>query len=139
MSLFKQYGTDEKAELNGVWVGLGDNEDGTEIEVLLSRTSDANKPYKKAIRKAVAPISRQLEMETISEEKSESIFRSVFATKVLLGWRNVRDEDDNEIEYNKENAIKLLTDLPELYKELKSKANSALIFKKDSLEADLKN
>ncbi len=139
MSLFKQYETDLSAEETGVWAGLGANEDKTEIEILIARSGTANKSYTKAIRKALKPYSRQIEMNLLADELAETIYLKVFAKHCVLGWKNVRDRDGKDIKFSTEAVISILTELPELYAEVTKLSKSALIFKKDSLDVDAKN
>lgn len=139
MSLFKQFGTDTKAENDGVWIEMGLNEDGSEIGFLIARASKSNKRYTKALEKATKPHRTAMATETLEEKVAAKLMLDVFCEAVLLGWRNVRDRDDKEIAHNKANAIQLMQDLPELYERLSEESKKLSLFREKELEADAKN
>ena len=139
MSAYKQYGTDVSKEVEGVVVELGTNEDGTVYSATVSRAGKANKAYQTALTKATSPYQRQIANGTLDPVLSEKIYLEVFCKTVLKGWTNMRDENDNELLFTVENAIKVMTDLPELYMELATKANTAATFKAEDLEEGAKN
>lgn len=138
-SLYRNYATDTQKEIQGVEVKFDANDDETIPTFVISRMGESNKEYTKALERATAPYKRQIQMKTMSADLSKSLFLEVFATTVLRGWSNVYDENGNAIGFSKENAVKILTDLPDLYNELLTQAGDAALFRKDSLEQDAKN
>lgn len=139
MSLYKTFKTDNNAETNGVWVEYPENEDGSVPRFKIARMSKQNKEYQKAMTVALRPVQRQLELKTLSNKAAEEIYFKVFIDKILLGWEKVQDEECKELPFSKENAKKLLTDLPELYDDLTRLASDMSLFKEASLEEDSKN
>lgn len=139
MSLYKQFATNPELENKGIELNFGVNDDETEIKFYVARAGKSNKKYQKALENAVKPYRRQMQLGTLSDEVSNKIMLEVFATTVLKGWENVQDEKGNVMQFNKENAVKLLTDLPELYDALTAAANDVANFREESLEEDAKN
>jgi hypothetical protein len=139
--LFKAYKTDSAAETDGVNIEFFDaqNEDGTIPTFKVSRLGKTNKKYTKALEVATRPPSRQIELGVLKTEVSEKIFLDVFCSTILIGWSNVMDEDGNPIKYSKDNAIKLMTDLPDLYERIQNESAIASNFRDASLEAESKN
>lgn len=139
MSLKSQFGTDQKAESAGVEIEYAPNTDGTVPTFTLARMCKSNKKYTKALDKATRPYQRAIAMGTITDELSEKIRLDVFVKSVLLSWRDVEYEEGEKLPFTKENAEKLMTDLPDLYADLEEKASSAAMFRIEELETSAKN
>lgn len=139
MSLYKLYGTDANKESNGVDITLEANEDGSLPTFTVSRLGDTNKEFQKALRFATKPYERQIQLKTLPEEKDKEIYLDVFVSTILKGWQNVLDENGQPMAFNKANAKKLFTDLPDLYKLIQAQASDASLFRKASLEDEAKN
>jgi hypothetical protein len=58
---------------------------------------------------------------------------------VLLGWESVTGPDGKPLEFSKENAVKLFTDLPDLFKDIRETAEDMTLFKLELDEADAGN
>jgi len=139
MSLYKNYATDSVKEQTGVPITFEPNDDGTIPTFICSRIGESNKEYTKALRHATKPYERQIALKTLPQEKDAEIYLNVFVDTILKGWSNVRDETNVDMPFNKANAKKLLTDLPDLYTELKNQAGEAALFHKYGLEDEAKN
>lgn len=139
MSLYKNFATNNDLENKGVELSYGINEDKTEIIFYVARAGKANKAYQKALEVTFKPYRRSIQLGTMTEELASKLTLDVFATTILKGWENVQDENGKAMAFNKENAIKLLTDLPELYDDLTEKANNVANFRDETLEEDAKN
>jgi len=63
----------------------------------------------------------------------------VYAETVLLGWTGVADENGTPLPFTKENCVKLLTDLPDLFRDIQEQAQRVANFRAADLEADAKN
>ena len=139
MSLYKNYATDSDKEINGAEIPFEANEDGTIPTFIVSRIGDTNKEYMKSLRAATKPFQRQIDTGTLPAEKDAAIFMEVFISTILKGWFNVQDENGLNLPFNKVNAEKLFTDLPDVFKELQTQASSAALFRKTILEDQAKN
>ncbi len=139
MSLYNQFATDKQAEVDGVWVEYGANEDGTIPAFKISRMSKANKKYTKALEKATRPHRRAIELETMNNDLAERLFMEVFVDTVLLDWKNIQGRDGSEIKLSKDEAMKLFVELPELYDDLQEKAKKASLFREEALEDESGN
>lgn len=139
MSLYAQYATDKKAEKQGVWVDFGQNEDGSVIKFKISRMSKTNKKYTKRLEAQTKPFRRAIELETMDDALAEKIFMEVFVDTILLDWQNVNDRDGKPLKFSKENAMKLLEELTDLYEDLQEKAKKASLFREEALDEEAKN
>lgn len=139
MSIYGQYKTDSVKETEGVDVTFPSNDDGSVPTFRIARMGKANKKYTKAVERVSRPYRRQIDNKSISEELSEKLMLEVFVDTVLLGWSNIQDEEGKTIAYNRENAIKVMTDLPDLYAELSDEASKAARFRDEQQESEAKN
>ena len=98
-----------------------------------------NKRYSKALEAATRPYRRQIELGTMNNDTAETLFLGVFVDTVLKGWENVKDANGNELPFNKQNAVKLLTDLPDVYDRLQEEAKLSANFRDVALEDEVKN
>lgn len=146
MSLYSKFKSDPALEKNGVVLQYGfvENADGEPdlerpIGFRVARAGGANVAYAKRLEAAIKPHRRQIQTETIDAKVAERLMMEVFVETVLLGWENVQDENGNDLPFSKQNAIKLFTDLPDLYKNVQEGANSAALFRAEIAEASAGN
>ncbi|AEX56102.1 tail protein [Burkholderia phage vB_BceS_KL1] len=139
--LFKQYKTNSAKESEGVEIEFAEaqNEDGTIPTFIISRMGKGNKAYSKSLEAATRPYRRQVELGTLKNEVAEGLFLGVFVDTILRGWKNVQAEDGSELPYTKDNATKLLTDLPDVYERLQEEAKLSANFRDSSLETEAGN
>ncbi len=141
MSLYKQFKTNSQKEVDGIRIKFDEvvNEDGTTPVFIISRMGKGNKPYQKNLEARVRPYRRQIELNTLANETSEKVFLNVFVDTILKGWENVQDENNVEIPYTRENAIRVMSDLSDVYERLQEESKIASNFRDLNLEADGKN
>lgn len=139
MSIFEQFGVDNKKEEEGVWIEYPCNSDGSIPSFKISRMSTSNKKYMLAMEKATRPIKRQLELNILKPEVGDKIFLQVFCDVILLDWKNIVTKKGDIVLYSKEEALSLMEKLPELYKDLRNKASEMANFIEEEMEDDSKN
>lgn len=139
--LSKQFKTNPEKEASGVEIEFAEaqNDDGSIPTFTISRMGKSNKAYSKALEAATRPYRRQVELGTLKNEVAEPLFLGVFADTILKGWKNVQDENGKSIEYSKENAVKLMTELPDVYERLQEESKIASNFRDDALQEEAKN
>ena len=102
MDLEQTFGTDKDKEVNGTWFPVGDG------KVLIARQGNPN--YAKRIRKLYAENEAAISQAGLfGEENAQAATIEIVADTILLGWENFT-LGGKKIDYNRENAIKLLTD-----------------------------
>ncbi|UYE91984.1 tail assembly chaperone [Klebsiella phage vB_KmiS-Kmi2C] len=140
MSLYSQYATNQDKESTGATIEVGVNDDDNSvISFVVARMGGANKAYQKALEEATRPYRRQLQQGTLSEKISEDILKRVFCKTILKGWSNVRDQFNEVLPFNQDTAYKLMTELPELYRELSEQASDIALFRDEQLKEEAKN
>jgi hypothetical protein len=106
-SLFEMFGTDVEGAEEGKWFDFGKT-----IKVKIRRykskksrkvRDQLEKPYKRSIRQG----------GTIPESIQEEITTEHIAVGIIADWKGVKDKDHNTLPYTRDNAIALLTQLPE--------------------------
>lgn len=139
MSLYSQFGTDKKVEQEGVFLQYGTTKDGKPIQIKICRAGGANTAYNRAMEAKTKPYRRQLQNGTLDMEVMTSILREVYADTVVIGWSNIEDADGKPMPFNRDNVIKLFTDLPELFADVQEQATNLALFRVEINEQDAKN
>lgn len=140
--LHKNFATNKDLERTGITLEYGDPDepDAKPVRILIARAGGANTAYDKALDKRTRSIRRQIQANAVSIAEMRKISREVYAETVLLGWEGVTEDDGKTpIPFNFENAVKLLTDLPDLFDDIVQQASTAQLFRGVQLEEDAKN
>jgi hypothetical protein len=138
-SLHKNFAMSEEKMKDGVDIEFSPNDDGSVPTFRIARVSANNPKYMKCMERVSRPYKRQIQLETLTPELTIKINRTVFVESLLLGWSNVQGKDGKEMSFSRENALKLLEELPDLFDELYTNANKASLFRDEEQEADAKN
>jgi len=135
ISPYEAFSMDEKRE-----------RDGIEFETpwgtfILARPGGSNKRFKTRFNELTAPYRiRGIDLEEImDDDESKRVFVQLYAETVVKGWRDVKDADGNEIPFSVENAIKLFTDLEDLFGVILQAAQKMSLFRAKLVEEDAKN
>jgi len=102
MDIRKEYGTDSKKEIEGVWEDFGDG-----CEVLIARIG--NEEYSKYFQKISRPYKKQIRRDTLHEDKARELLVDSMAEKIVLSWKGLK-EDGKLVPYTKKEAIRVLNE-----------------------------
>ena len=130
---YAAFKTDTNREVSGIELDYGD------FQITIARAGGANKRYAKMLEVKTRPHRRAIQTETMSTAQSEGLFREVYAEAVILGWSGVTDESGKVLTFSRANCMKLLTDLPDLFDDIKEQATKVALFRESLLEDDAKN
>lgn len=133
MNLYDMFKTDEKHESNGIELDYGD------CQIRIARAGGSNKKYGDLLSKRLKPYRRQMDTGTMDNTVAEKILAEVYAETVIIGWTNVKDREGNVMKFTKENCVKLLLDLPELFRDIQEQASKVANFREAEIEEDTKN
>ena len=152
MSLSDHFKTDAELERKGVGIDLPANDDGSVPCIYIARAGRNNPDYQKVVDRIMKPFRRAAQVGALPQKKQDELTREAFAEAGIVGWKNVllsdvsgndgkegRTLDEGFADYSKDNAVKLLTRLPDLYTsliELSVDRNTFLAVEK---EEDAKN
>lgn len=142
-SVFKLFGTSKILEKEGVWVNYGD------VKFLVARAGGTNNDYADVLKAKVRPHKFQIDKGTLAEADdlrlnaeiyAESIIKDVQIRKEDDTWESgIPTEDGNVVPFTKAAVVKLLLELPDMFKDLRVCASDANKYLKDQEDADLKN
>ena len=132
-NLYELFQTDPEVEREGI-----------EIEVpggaifRIAYAGGSNTKYLKAMEKVYRKHRKALETKTLPRDVSQRLSMELFVDYILLGWENVHGPD-GEIKFTRDNAIKLLTDLPKVYQWLQEESENYERFLANQSEEDSGN
>ncbi|MEZ0231900.1 MAG: hypothetical protein ACAH12_03600 [Methylophilaceae bacterium] len=131
MDLKKQFGTNKKQELEGVWTDIGDG-----AQLLVARFG--NKNYKDAAKRLGAPYKAVIRAGNLKDEVSDKLTTEALAEGVLLGWKGLKD-DGKAVTYSKDEAIRLMTEYPDFRDQVLSLSTSIELFQSQEEAEVIKN
>ena len=131
MNPYAMFGTDSDLEKDGIWIDYGP------FGFKVARAGGSNEKYRRLMQARMKPYRRQIQNETMSEDKAQEILLETFVDGVLLDWRDVTDREGNKMEFNRENALQLLSDLKDLFADLQTQASKISNFRREEMEEDL--
>ena len=141
--LFKAYKTDATAEANGIPIKFHDaeNEDGTVPTFFVAYMgSKANTRYAAAIEKARKPFQTLIDAgNQEAKEKFAARVNDLYCENIIKGWENVQDEHGQPIEFTKDAAKALMSELPAVLNVLVEASSKFENFRAADLEKREKN
>ena len=136
--------TDETLETKvGVTLDYGD------FRICITRAGGSNKKFTKVMQAKMKPYRRQLATGNMDEEVAKRLMREAYAEAIIIGFdvkvgdkkyeEGVPREDGTIAPYNKEEVIRIFTDLPDLFLDVQAQADSIALFREEEIEEDAKN
>lgn len=117
-NLDAKFKTDASKETDGVWYPLT-----PEVSFKLRRMGGKNsQKLKQYAATAYKPYAKQIEADALSQEKSFELACAMLVDLILVDWKGV-ESDGQPLEFTRENALKLLSGLPDLADKLSEFAN----------------
>jgi hypothetical protein len=139
-SPYKLFETNKDFEKSGITLDYGD------FWIKIARAGGANKKYEKVLQAKLRPFQAQLRTNTLDNAVAERLYREIYASAVILGWGSKEfgegklvGKDNDPLEFNIDNAIALLSDLPDLFNDIKEQSEKVALFRNEELREDAKN
>lgn len=139
MDLYEAFATDQNAETNGVVLDYGLNSKGNPIQIRVARAGGANQNFAKTLERKLRPYKRMIANETLDPSIAERLLVETFAETVVLSWEGVLDQQRNELPFTKDNAVRVFTDLPELFADVQKQSQKAALFRVNLREDEAGN
>lgn len=79
------------------------------------------------------------EAADLLEKDRTRAMAELYADHIIVGWEGVKDEKGKVMEYNRQNVIKLLTDLDPLFADIISQSAEEANFAEEERKAEEKN
>ena len=135
MSFYETFKPDDNLE-SGKGVDLDYGESGV---ITIHRAGGSNQKYKRVAAQKLKPFSRQIKLGTADPEVIDRVMAEIYAEAVIIGWKGVKGEDGKNLSFTKENVVKILTDLPDLFEDIQNQAESLSTFRANQAEEIAKN
>ena len=133
-SPYELFATDKGLESeSGVVVDYGD------FSFTVLRAGGSNSKYRNVAQREYRKRKHAIDSGTITEDESRKMLAEVYADSVIIDWKGVKGPDGKELKFSRENVVRLLNDLPELFADLRERATAMEAFKVAELEAVSKN
>ncbi len=107
--------------------------------ITIHRAGGSNAKYANALRDKARPHSKMIANGMLDDTIAAKMLIEAFAESVIVGWKGVTDENGVELPFSIENCVKLFTDLPDLYADIKNQAEDFKVFQKANEETERKN
>ncbi len=133
VKIYEMCGTSVDKEVNGTVVEYGD------AKITLARAGGRNHRFAETLSKKLQPYRRAASNGTLPPETDRKLLIEVYAETVVLGWENILDQDGSPIPCNKQNIIKVFTDLPDFFRDIQELANSVTTFREQDIDDAVKN
>lgn len=131
---YAHYGVDKTLATDGIWYTDVDSS-----EYLLAHASvDDNPKFAACYEQRCQPYRRQIDSGTLPQKKLLMIFLEAFCDTILLDWK-VNDKNGKPLKFSRDNAKRLLTDLPRLYNTLLTVASDITRYKVNAEKDELGN
>ena len=142
-SIYEMYATDHQREVEGFWHPVSEK-----ISFKLARAGGANMTYTQVLEAKTRPHRREVDsLNTDTDKKVRQstldllnrLMRESFAEAVIQDWKGVTDEKGKKLVFSPAAATKLLTDLPDLFIELREVAAKQANFRHEDIKDDVGN
>lgn len=115
-NLYALFETDPEQEKNGIGLRFG-----TAV-FNCRRAGGANTAFDKFMEEKTRNMTSRLQLAAMTEEQSGQALMEAYAATVVIGWEGVTNRAGEPLEYTKENFIQLMTDLPTLWRAIRTEA-----------------
>ncbi len=111
-----------KTKEGGTWVSIGEG-----AEILIDRSN--NPQFREALQKMLKPRLHEYRRGLIKLKELEDMNAKAMSKFVILGWKNIEEEDGTQIEYSPERAYEMMTGTPEFKALIEDLAGDFDVFK----------
>ncbi len=133
MNPYDLFKTDTKMEQDGIVLDYG------EFSITIARAGKSNAKFRGLLSTTLKKHRRKIDQDTLSDDLSDKIMIEIYADSIILGWANFTGPDGKAMVFDRENVIKAMTDLPDLFADISEQANQASNFRAEQLADAEKN
>lgn len=131
LDLNKEYNTDYKKELEGVWEPVGGD-----AELLIAAWG--NPAFDKKFSNQPRQVRSRINRGKLSDAEDREIMIQIVVDTILLDWKNLT-ELGKTIKHTRENAVKMLTKYPKFYRDVVTLSTDESRYQSDDEEENEKN
>jgi hypothetical protein len=122
---FSHFVTDQNKEIKGVEVQYP----GTDLVLIVGRITNPN--YENHLSKLTRPHIASIRKRTIDPVLYDNLVAQAMSHHVLLGWKNLEDDNENAIPYSQGKAYELLTSSKDFFRTVQELASDVELFRRD--------
>lgn len=116
------------------------NEDGTIPAIIVARSHSSNQLFMKAVAAVYTPeFNKRLANGDLSDSEAADANLEVMLQGTVMGWENIYDRDGAPLMFTRENAKRVLSDLPEVVSRLRVFSAELNNYLKSAEDAAVKN
>ncbi len=131
-SIYKLFGTDPDLERNGFALEYGD------ATFIIARAGGANKKFTTAVERKMRPYRSAIQSGTMDTDTATKLLAECYADAVILAWDGVSDANGDALDFTKENIVKVLLDLPDLFNDIQEQSQRVANYIEAGAEEDAK-
>lgn len=109
------------------------------FSITIHRAGGSNKKFAQVLAAKMKPHRQKFERGVLDDETSERIVLETYAESIVVGWDGVKDAKNKKMAFTVDNVIKLFTDLPDLYADIKRQAAELSNFRDANEKVEEKN
>ena len=114
--------TSNELETDGIIIEYGS------ARITIARSGGANRKFASVMEKAMRPYRAAINAGTLDEGTAQKLMIEAYADAVIIGWEGVTDREGNDLPFTKKNVVKVMTDLPDLFLDVKTQAERVANF-----------
>lgn len=123
-NLYELYETDPELEKKGIALQFGDT------AFYVKRAGGANVDFDKCFEAKTRNMTSRLQLSALSEEQSSTMLQEVYFESVIVGWKNVTNRKGEVLDFNRENWMQVMKDLPTVWRAIRTEASNHENFRK---------
>ena len=133
--IYELFTTDKDLERKGFALQYG------ETTFIIARAGGANKKFQSLIERKLRPYRTAINAGTMDEDVAERLLAEAYADSVILAWENVcePEPDCTPIDFTKENVVRVLLALPDLFRDIQEQSQKVSNFLRDGVLEDAKS
>lgn len=139
MNLYNTFETNKDLERDGIVLDYGFNSKDEPIQIRIARAGGANTKFAKVLEQKMKPYKRAIANDTMDNKVAEKLLIEAYADAVILSWTGVEDREGNSLEFTRDNVVKVLTDLPDLFMDIQAQSQKSALFRAELREAEQGN
>lgn len=125
--------TDDALESNGITLDYG------AFQITIARAGKSNRKYRSLLAAALKKHRHRIDNDLLDDSMTDALMIGIYAESIILGWSNVTAADGKVLPFNRNNVIKLMTELPDLFADITEQAHNAKNFRQSELADAEKN
>ena len=135
----RKFATSPTLSQKGVWVKVDLGDGGPPPEFLIARMGSTNYRWSDMAAQSFRENRKRIDAGVLPAEESRLKAITTFAYTVLLDWKNIDDDDGNQILYTPEEGIKMLTEMDVLYDYLLEESQDITLFQDEHIKRKVGN